>query len=106
MTSSCALKAADNFLVAGENPGKSACIGKLNMRQPSIHVRNLLETAVLQVQHSPDLNEDDVRWIQQFAAHLITELSVIKEPNLLYAPPEEESSVDQQGQVFDRVGSL
>lgn len=49
------------------------------MQQPSIHVRNLLETAVLRLQHSPDLNEDDVRWIQQFAAHLITELSVLDE---------------------------
>jgi hypothetical protein len=61
-----------------------------------IHVRNLLETAVLQVQHSPDLTEDDVRWIQQFAAHLITELNVLKEPNLLYAPMDEENPVAEQ----------
>ena len=60
----------------------------LNM-QPSIQVRNLLETAVLQIQHSPDLSEEEVRWIQQFAAHLITEFSVLKEPGLLYAPVEE-----------------
>jgi len=64
------------------------------MPQPSIHVRNLLETAVLHMQHSPDLSEDEVRWIQQFAAHLITEFSVLKEPDALYAPPEEEVSVD------------
>ena len=64
------------------------------MPQPSIHVRNLLETAVLQLQHSPDLSEEEVRWIQQFAAHLITEFSVRKEPELLNAPPEEEISVE------------
>ncbi|WP_162601399.1 hypothetical protein [Occallatibacter savannae] len=44
-----------------------------------------METAVLHLQHSPDLSEDEVRWIQQFAAHLITEFSVLKEPDVLYA---------------------
>ena len=58
--------------------------------QPSLHVRNLLETAVLHLQHSPELSEEEVQWIQQFAAHLITEFSVLKEPELLYAPAEEE----------------
>ena len=43
------------------------------MQEPSIRVRNLLETAVLQIQHSPDLSEEEVRWIQQFAAHVMTE---------------------------------
>jgi len=55
------------------------------MQQPSIRVRNLLETAVLQIQHSPDLSEEEVRWIQQFAAHLIMEFGVLNEPELLYA---------------------
>jgi len=64
----------------------------IDMPQPSVHLRNLLETAVLQIQHAPDLNEEEVRWIQQFAAHLITEFNVLKEPELLYAPPEEEIS--------------
>jgi hypothetical protein len=58
--------------------------------QPSIHVRNLLETAVLHLQHSPDLSEEEVRWIQQFAAHLITEFSVLKEGrDVLYASLED-----------------
>jgi hypothetical protein len=74
--------------------------------QPSIHVRNLLETAVLHVQHSPDLSEEEVRWIQQFAAHLITEFSVLKETDLLYAPLEEEPSVHQSGHRTDSVGKL
>ena len=52
------------------------------MTQPSIHVRNLLETAVLHLQHSPDLTEEEVLWIQQFAAHLITEFSVLKESEI------------------------
>jgi len=72
------------------------------MPQASLHVRNLLETAVLQVQHSPDLNGDDVRWIQQFAAHLIAEFSVLKEPSLL----EDDASVDQDRKLIDRVGAL
>jgi hypothetical protein len=59
--------------------------------QPSIHVRNLLETAVLHLQHSPDLSEEEVRWVQQFAAHLITEFSVLKEErDVLYASLEDE----------------
>jgi hypothetical protein len=74
------------------------------MQQPSIHVRNLLETAVLHLQHSPDLSEEDVRWIQQFAAHLITEFSV-HQRELLYAPLDEDSE-DQDGNLFDRVGTL
>lgn len=65
----------------------------LNMPQPSLHVRNLLETAVLHLQHSPDLNEEEVQWIQQFAAHLITEFSVLKEPELLYASMEDEAPI-------------
>jgi hypothetical protein len=60
------------------------------MQQPTIHVRNLLETAVLHLQHSPELSEEEVRWIQQFAAHLITEFSVVKDSELLYAPLEKE----------------
>jgi hypothetical protein len=64
------------------------------MPHPSIHVRNLLETAVLHLQHSPDLSEEEVRWIQQFAAHLITEFNVLKEPELLYAPTEEEAHAE------------
>jgi len=63
------------------------------MPQPSLHVRNLLETAVLHLQHSPDLNEEEVQWIQQFAAHLITEFSVLKEPELLYASMEDEGPI-------------
>ena len=63
------------------------------MQQPSIQVRNLLETAVLQIQHSPDLSEEEVHWIQQFAGHLITEFSMLNEPDLLYAPLQE-TSVD------------
>jgi hypothetical protein len=59
--------------------------------QPSIHVRNLLETAVLHLQHSPDLSEEEVRWVQQFAAHSITEFSVLKEErDVLYASLEDE----------------
>jgi len=75
------------------------------MQQPSIQVRNLLETAVLQIQHSPDLNDEEVRWIQQFAAHLITEFSVLKEPDLLYAPLEDDTSVDNHGQLMNRIGA-
>jgi len=71
------------------------------MPQPSIHVRNLLETAVLHLQHSPDLREEEVRWIQELAAHLITEFSVLKEPDLLYAPLEEDAAVGQQAQLID-----
>ena len=62
------------------------------MQQPSIRVRNLLETAVLQIQDSPDLSEEEVRWIQQFAAHLIMEFGVLNEPELLYASLEETSA--------------
>jgi len=65
------------------------------MPQPSIHVRNLLETVVLHLQHSPDLSEEEVRWIQQFAAHLITEFSVLHEDDLLYAALEDEASVER-----------
>ena len=54
----------------------------------------------------PDLSEEDVRWIQQFAAHLITEFSVLKQRELLYAPLEDDSSEDQDGNLFDRVGTL
>lgn len=59
--------------------------------QPSIRVRNMLETAVLHLQHSPDLSEEEIHWIQEFAAHLITEFSVLKESDVPYAPIEEES---------------
>jgi hypothetical protein len=62
--------------------------------QPSIHVRNLLETAVLHLQHSPDLSEEEVRWIQQFAAHLITEFSVLKEPEVPHAPSDDGTSIE------------
>jgi len=55
--------------------------------QPSIHVRNLLETAVLHLQHSLDLSEEEVRWIQQFAMHLITEFNVLKEPDIAETVP-------------------
>ena len=60
------------------------------MPQPSIHVRNLLEKAVLHLQHSPDLSEEEVRWIQQFAMNLITEFNVLKEPKLSHAPLQDE----------------
>ena len=76
------------------------------MQQPSIRVRNLLETAVLQIQHSPDLSEEEVRWIQQFAAHLVMEFGVLNEPELLYASLEDDASVDQHAHLIDRVGSL
>ena len=56
------------------------------MQRPSLHVQNLLETAVLHLQHSPELSEEDVRWIQQFAAHLITEFSVLKETEIRPIP--------------------
>lgn len=61
------------------------------MQQPSLHVRNLIRTAILHLQHAPELNEEEVRWIQQFAAHLITEFSVLKESDVLYAPLEEDA---------------
>src|SRR3954464_13742445 len=79
------------------NPRTISCI--VSRMQPSIHVRNLVETAVLHLQHSPDLSEEEVRWIQQFAAHLITEFSVLKEGcDLLYAPLEDQTpSVDNIG---------
>jgi hypothetical protein len=83
-----------------ENPWIAA-LHPVNMPQPSIHVRNLLETAVLHLQHSPDLSEEEVRWIQELAAHLITEFSVLKEPDLLYAPLEEDATVGQPGQLID-----
>jgi hypothetical protein len=76
------------------------------MPQPSIHVRNLLETAVLHLQHSPELSEEEVRWIQEFAAHLITEFSVLKELELLYAPIEDDGSVEENRQLTDRIGTL
>lgn len=66
----------------------------MQMHQPSIHVRNLLETAVLHLQHSPDLSEEEVRWIQQFAAHLITEFSVLKEPEIHRAAEEDRTPVE------------
>jgi hypothetical protein len=72
------------------------------MPQPSIRVRNLLETAVLHLQHSPDLSEEEVRWIQHLAAHLITEFSVLKEPELLWAPLEDDGSVTEPAQAADR----
>ena len=73
------------------NPRTISCI--VSRMQPSIHVRNLLETAVLHLQHSPDLSEEEVRWIQQFASHLITEFSVLKEEaDVLYAPLEDGNS--------------
>jgi hypothetical protein len=96
-----------NFLPPGGNPGASDTHPvDMPPPPPSIHVRNLLETAVLHLQHSPDLSEEDVRWIQQFAAHLITEFSVLKQRELLYAPLEDDSSEDQDGNLFDRVGTL
>jgi len=61
--------------------------------QPSLHVRNLLETAVLHLQHSPDLDEEEVRWIQQFAIHLIAEFSVLKETGIPRIPIEDETPV-------------
>jgi hypothetical protein len=64
------------------------------MPQPSIQVRTLLERAVLHIQHSPDLSEEEVRWIQQFAAHLITEFSVLQERDVLYAPTEDEAHAE------------
>ena len=67
----------------------------MQMHQPSIHVRNLLETAVLHLQHSPDLSEEEVRWIQQFAAHLITEFSVLKEPEIPRAAEEDRTPVER-----------
>jgi hypothetical protein len=66
----------------------------VNMPQPSIQVRTLLERAVLHIQHSPDLSEEEVRWIQQFAAHLITEFSVLQERDVLYAPTEDEAHAE------------
>ena len=83
-----------NFLPPRENPREYRW-HPLNMPQPSIHVRNLLETVVLHLQHSPDLSEEEVRWIQQFAAHLITEFSVLHEDDLLYAALEDEASVER-----------
>jgi hypothetical protein len=77
----------------------------MTSKTSSIHVRTLLETAVLRLQHSPDLSEEDVRWIQQFTAHLITEFSV-HQRELLYAPVEDDASEDQDGNLFDRVGTL
>jgi len=65
--------------------------------QPSIHVRNLLETAVLHLQHSPDQSEEEVRWIHQLAAHLITKFRVLNEPELLYAPLEGATSIRSKG---------
>jgi len=93
-------------LPLGKTPGELLASETLNMQLPSIQVRNLIETAVLQIQHSPDLSEEEVRWIQQFAAHLITEFSVLKEPDLLYAPVEDDTSADQHGQPMNRVGTL
>ena len=61
--------------------------------QPSLHVRNLLETAVLHLQHSPELSEEEVRWVQQFAMHLITEFSVLKETEIPLIPIEDETPV-------------
>jgi hypothetical protein len=60
--------------------------------QPSLHVRNLLETDVLHLQHSPGLDEE-VRWIQQFAMHLIAEFSVLKETGIPRIPIEDETPV-------------
>ena len=77
------------FLASRQKPQDRLIASEMLNMQPSIQVRNLLETAVLQIQHSPDLSEEEVRWIQQFAARLITEFSVLKEPDLLYAPVEE-----------------
>jgi len=62
--------------------------------QPSLHVRNLLETAVLHLQHSPDLSEEEVRWIQQFAMHLISEFSVLKETDIPSAQIETKEPVE------------
>lgn len=61
--------------------------------QPSLHVRNLLETAVLHLQHSPELSEEEVRWVQQFAMHLITEFSVLKETEIPLIQIEDETPV-------------
>ena len=102
----CGRLGSSNFLPLGKTPGELLASETLNMQLPSIQVRNLIETAVLQIQHSPDLSEEEVRWIQQFAAHLITEFSVLKEPDLLYAPVEDDTSADQHGQPMNRVGTL
>jgi len=76
----------------GQTPSKLLASESLDMQQPSIRVRNLLETAVRKIQHSPDLSEEEVRWVQQFAAHLIMEFGVLNEPELLYASLEETSA--------------
>ena len=63
------------------------------MQQPSFQVRNLLETAVLQLQHSPELSEEEFVGFNN-SQHLITGFNVFQEPDALYAPPEEEISLE------------
>lgn len=39
----------------------------------------MLQMAVSEMQNSPNLSDAEIQWLQQFALHLISEFSVLKE---------------------------
>ena len=57
------------------------------MQRPSSQIFQLLQGAVLELQQSPDLTEEEVRWLQQYAMHLISEFIVLKETGVGVAVP-------------------
>jgi hypothetical protein len=57
------------------------------MQRPSSQISQLLQGAVLELQQSPDLTEEEVRWLQQYALHLISEFSVLKETDVPVTVP-------------------
>jgi hypothetical protein len=48
------------------------------MTRPSANVQEGLFEALLRLSNSPDLSDDEVRRVRQFAMHLIAEFSVLK----------------------------
>jgi hypothetical protein len=38
----------------------------------------MLLTALHEVEESPSLSQEEIEWVRQFAAHLITEFAVLK----------------------------
>jgi hypothetical protein len=50
------------------------------MQKPSSLVLKLLHQAVLDLEKSPGLTEEETRWLQEFDSHLIAQSAVIWQP--------------------------
>ena len=57
----------------------------IQLQKPSSLVRKMLHKAVLNMQRSPNLSEEEVQWLQEFAASITAEFSVT---NQVEAPAE------------------